>query len=336
MDPVVWLNAMINGYRGTAVAGTAARLGLADHLAGGCGSVAELAAATGADPGGLRILVRAMTALGLVTDDGGRLRLTAFGNPLRSDHPSSLGQVAAYVSAATAPAYDGLHESLRVGGTAFEHRFGARFYDHLARNPGMAGDLNGMLSLPGLDTAVAEAVDLSHAATVVDVGGGNGAVLAEVLRRGPHLRGVVFDLPAVLALGAAPLEDPMLEGRWTAVGGDFLEEVPSGDCLIVARVLANWPDEAAERILRTCRRALGTGQRLLVIEQALPERVEAGDLLELGSLDLFVNFGGRLRTEEEFRSIVVRAGLHLTGTTPLDVAGGRWAVLEAVPGEDVG
>lgn len=334
MDATTWLSSVINGYRGTALVGVAARLGLADHIADGHQSLAQLAAVTGTHNDRLRHVLRALVALGLIVEtDDGCLEFTQFGELLRADHPQSLKHSAAYAASVSSPAYDGLLESLRSDECAFQHRFGTDFYTHLANKPDLAEHFNNMLSFPGLDQAVAGALSLAGVRSVVDVGGGEGAILAELLRANPHVHGVLFDLPEIIGQGIKPSADPALTGRYTALPGNFLDSVPSaGELYAVIRVLANWNDNNAALILRNCRAAMRDGDRLVVVEQLMPERAEVGAFINLGNVDLVVNFGGHLRTESEFELLFKSAQLRQVSLRRLTVSGNdNWAVLEAEP-----
>lgn len=329
MDADTWLQSVINGYRGTALVGVAARLRIPDRIAAGHCSTAALASATGTRVDRLRHLLRALIALGLLTETDDGLRLTRFGDLLRSDHPRSLRHSAAYAVSVSAPAYDGLLTSLSSDRAAFWHRFGADFYGHLADRPDLTADFNRMLAQPELARAVAGAVDLRGVHTVVDVGGGDGALLAELLRAHEHVHGLLFDLPGTLAGGSGPLDDPDLAGRWRAVPGDFRESVPArGQVYLLARVLANWPDEDAVLILRNCRNAMRDSDRLVVVEQLLPRCADVGEAGYLANMDLLVNFGGQLRGESEHERLLDAANLCLRDVQRLRVEGhDRWAAL---------
>jgi hypothetical protein len=241
-----WVQSLINGYRGTALVGVAARLRLADHIAGGYQSVTALAAITGTRVDRLRHVVRALSALGLLIEvDGDGLVLTRFGELLRADHPQSLRSSAAYACAVSGPAFDGLLESLSSDQTAFRHRFGTDFYTHLAGQHDVAADFNQMLAVAGLAEAVADAIDLSGVETIVDVGGGDGGLLAELLRTDGRVHGVLLDLPEILHDTSLPA-DPQLAARYRTQPGDFFEVVPSvGQVYLLARVLANWDEHDA-------------------------------------------------------------------------------------------
>ncbi|WP_232828198.1 methyltransferase family protein [Kribbella monticola] len=183
MDPTAWVGSLISGYRGTAVVGTAASLGLPGLIAKGHQTVDSLAASTGTTPHRLTHLLRALVALGLqIGSEDGRFLLSAFGDTLLDDRPGSLGQSAIYAASCSAPAFVGLTASLFDDTSAFEHQFGADFYSVVTGNPEVLTAFTAMLDIPGYTAAVSAALDLSHRSVVVDVGGGDGALLVELLQ----------------------------------------------------------------------------------------------------------------------------------------------------------
>ena len=161
---------------------------------------------------------------------------------------------------------------------------------------------------------------------VVDVGGGQGVLLAAVLRAHPHLRGVLFDQPAVVA-GAAPvLRAAGVADRCEVVGGDFFAAVPAGgDVYLLSRILHDWDDARATALLRVLHRAARPGARLVVVERVLPpgDAPHPGKLIDLTML---VMLGGRERTEAEFRALLAGAGFSLTRVVPLPDGG--WSAVE--------
>jgi hypothetical protein len=144
----------------------------------------------------------------------------------------------------------------------------------------------------------------------------------------PHLRGIVFDQPAVAAVARQAIEAAGLTGRCEAVGGDFFAAVPEGgDAYLVKFVLHDWDDERCVAILRACRRAVPAGGRLLVIELLIPP----GNLPSFAKsqdVNMLANLGGRERTEAEYRALYAAAGFDLTRTIP---ALGELHVIEGIP-----
>jgi O-methyltransferase domain len=176
---------------------------------------------------------------------------------------------------------------------------------------------------------IVEAHDFSHFSTVVDVGGGRGGLLAAILSVNPHLRGVLFDRPTVVAGAEEELSGAGVLDRCTVVSGDFFESVPEGgDAYLLSNVIHNWDDDHAVDILRTCRAAMADTACLLLAETVLPEGVAPSPVKFLDLAMLVMTAGGRERTEAEFRALLDRAGFRLTRIVP---SSGVISLVEAVP-----
>jgi hypothetical protein len=308
----------------------AAELGIADRLAAGPRDAASLAAEIGADEDHLRRLLRALASQGLfAADEAGRYRLTPLGEVLRSDVPGSVRDAVRVYDEALWNAFGSLEYSVRTGRPAFEKTAGRPYATHLAddREAGLRW-ARGVASLSAPeDRRIARAYDFSGLETVVDVGGGRGGFIGEVLRANPHLRGVLFDLPSVVADPDA-LRSTGVADRCEIQGGDFLESVPSGgEVYVLKRVLPGFDDERCLRVLRVCREAMPASGRLLGIEALVAEGNEPHPS-KISDLLMMVQGDGRERTEAEYRELYRRAGLEprrviRTGTT--------LSILEAVP-----
>lgn len=201
-------------------------------------------------------------------------------------------------------------------------------FEYYARDPEAAAGFNdGMAAFSHVENApVAAACAIPDDATVVDVGGGRGGLLLEVLRRNPSARGTLFDLPHVLE--GRPAAETGLEERLRPVAGDFLTGVPVGDVLLLKRIMHDWDDETCVRILRNCRDALRPGGHLLVsdavlVEGDVPQQAKALDLLMMTVLP------GHERTEAQFRDLFRAADLTLESIT--HVRAMPVSVLKVVP-----
>jgi O-methyltransferase len=205
-----------------------------------------------------------------------------------------------------------------TGRPAFEHVYGEPFFSHLGHDPEQAALFNAAMSGDTAnDGEMLDAYDFSGAATIVDVGGGHGALLRGILARAPHAKGILFDLPAVVAETAA--EDkthPLVESRYERVGGDMFASVPAGgDLYILKRILHDWSDAEAIQILRNCHEAMHPHGKLLLIESIRQPSTHA-DPAMAADLMMLVLVSGRERTEEEFRRLLAAAGLRLTRVIP--------------------
>jgi hypothetical protein len=325
---------LADGFLTTQLLYVVARLGVADVLAQGPRTGAELAAAVGADPD---LLTRALRGLMLeevlAEEEGGRFALTELGHCLRADAPGSMqGPVLArgevYYQAAA-----GALAAVRHGGTAFEHVHGDRFFDHLRRHPEREAAFQASMAGRSEQEAgdVVAAYDFGGIGRLVDVGGGHGVLLGAILRSTPDLHAVLVDQPAVIEEGRRHLAAEGVADRCRLVGGDFFAEVPAGaDAYLLSRVLHDWTDDDARRVLATCRSAMGPGSRLLVVEAILPER--AADQPAVIRMDLYmlVLLGARERTEAQFRRLLADAGFEVRRVVPTRSVAGL-SVIEAVP-----
>ncbi len=308
-----------------------AALGLADHLAAGPRAPAELAAATGSHPPTLARFLRTLAALGLCATDGeGRVRLTPRGEMLRSDAP---GSVRPYALAIHAPhverAWDGLPEAVRTGQPAFPRIHGRSLWDYLAAHPEQQALFDAAMTA-GADVrarALLAARDLTALGTLVDVGGGQGRLLAAALAAHPNLRGVLFDRPEVLPGAEALLTAAGVRDRCDLVGGDFFDAVPAGgDAYVLALIVHHWPDEEATAILRACHRAMAPGAQVWIVEQVV-QPGDAYDRTKLRDLLMLVLFGAQERTEAEYRGLLEAAGFGRVAVHPTDTP---YGVVEAV------
>ena len=309
----------------------AAKLGIADLLAAGPRPVDDLAAATQTHAGSLARVLRALAGVGIFAEvRPGCYGLTPLADCLRDDRPDSARPSAILYGEEYRWAIDDLLWSVRTGESAFEQAQEIPFFAYLERHPevGARFDRNMSGRFAARNGAVAAAYDFAPIATLVDLGGGEGGLLRAILTAHPAPRGVLFDRPPVIERVRDCPADPSLNGRLELAGGDFFEVVPPGaDGYLLAAILHDWNDARATAILRTVRRAIAPGGRLLLVEEVLPPGnvPSPGKFLDLMMLVLV---GGKERTAEEFRALLAGAGFALTGIVP--TAAGP-SVIEAVP-----
>jgi hypothetical protein len=328
MDANWRLARLMDGYLVTQMLAVAARLGVADVLADGPRTSAEIADAVGADPRALHRVLRNLAVEEVLDElDDGRFALAPMGEGLREGVPGSLrGSVIArgelYYGAAGS-----LLPGVRGEGAPYELAYGAPFFEHLGRNPELEAVFQGsMAGRSGQEAAdVVAAYDFSGIERLVDVGGGGGILLAEILRATPGLTGVLFDRPAVVA-DVPPMD------RCEIVGGDFFESVPEGaDCYVLSRVIHDWDDVDSVRILARVREAMGPGSRMLLVEALLPEHARDRPLAVRMDVNMFMLFPeARERTEAEYRRLLSDAGLSLERVVPTRSPSGA-GVIEAFP-----
>ena len=313
----------------------AAQLGVADLLAAGPRSVADLAAATGVDAQSLYRVLRALASRGLFRDDGNTgFSLTPAAEPLRRDDPHSVRPQALWSgSEEYRRAWGDLGFSVRTGRPAFDHVFGKPFFEHLAEDRDFAKIFSDVMTSGSSNegAAIASAHDFSGYRRIVDVGGGHGALLSAVLDRDPGPSGLLFDLPEVVGTAGGAIDRHVAAGRAEKVAGDFSEAVPpGGDAYLLKWIVHDWDDDAAISILRNCRTAMTPGGRVLLVEVVVPEG-SAGSAATGLDTTMLVFTGGRERTEREYRDLLHRAGMTLIKVTP---TGSRFSLLEATTAQD--
>ncbi|GAB1642145.1 methyltransferase [Krasilnikovia sp. MM14-A1259] len=310
------------GYAPAQIVHAAVRLGLPDALADAPMPVEKLADALHCDAATLTRLVRALVVLG-VLDEGpdDQVALADLGRPLCADHPRSMrASVLLYGHPAAWQAWGALADGVRSGQAAFDQVHGMPLFDHLAQHPDLAAAFHTAMreGTGGIAAAVAGAYDFSGARTVVDVGGGNGALLAAVLTAAPHVHGILVDTAEGAAGAEATLERAASPQRWSVATGDFFAAVPGGDVMLVKGILHDWDDERCVRLLRNCRESIAPDGRLLVVEPVLPESLGAPDAagVVLSDIAMLVYTGGRERSRTEFRTVLAASGFDLIEVTP--------------------
>ncbi|MFC5720521.1 methyltransferase [Streptomyces gamaensis] len=313
-SPFVQISEHAMSFLHSAALRTAAQLRVADQLADGPRTVEEIATATGVSaPHLLRVLRLLATRDVFREDRNGSFHLTPKAELLRSDVPSSMREGVLMVTGELfwKPA-ERLDETVRDGRTVFDDVFGGAFFDYFRQKPeaGAAFDV-GMASLSeGENATIADAYPFPATGTVVDVGGGRGGLLRQVLLHNPGLTGVLYDQESVIR--DHHLDGPELEGRWETRSGDFFASVPEGaDVYMFKRIFHDWTDEECRRILRACRTAMKPGSKLLVLDAVIEEgnAPQAGKTLDVLML---TSLNGRERGEAEFRRLLTQPGLRVT------------------------
>ncbi|MEO8627911.1 MAG: methyltransferase [Betaproteobacteria bacterium] len=331
LPPHAQLIQMASAYWISKVVYAAAKLGLADHLAAGPRSAAELAGPTRTHAPALHRLMRMLASLSILTErDAQRFALTPLGDALKTNAP---GSARASLLTLGSPAFSGAFEkimhSLETGGTGFEAAMGMPVFDYLGQHPEEASLFSEtMVGFHGAEpAAVAAAYDFSVFKSIVDVGGATGNMLAAILARHAGPRGVLFDRPHVVSDAPALLKARGVDSRVTIEAGDFFTTVPTGgDAYVLSHVIHDWYDDRCLTILGHCRAAMQPDGRLLIVEMVLPtgDTPHPGKVLDMVML---VVPGGQERTETEYASLLGKAGFRVTRVVPTESA---VSVVEAV------
>jgi hypothetical protein len=310
---------LMDGYLGTQLVYVAARLGLADVLANGPQSADQLAAAVGADAATLYRILRGLAMYGLLHEADGTFALTDAGRYLQPGVEDSLRGAILSRGDLYYRAASGLLHSAQSGSAAFQHVYGAALFDHLAASPDrLVAFQQSMVARSQLEAAdLLRAYDFSNCRQVVDVGGGFGVTLAAILTAYPALRGTLFDRPEVTEAAKARLTAAGVDARCTVVAGDAFEAVPQGgDLYLLSRVIHDWNDDDAVRILRVCRRAMSDDARLVLVEAVVADPPSDQPAAVLMDVHMLVLGLGRERTAAEFGALLARAGFELRRAAP--------------------
>jgi hypothetical protein len=297
----------------------AAKLSIADLLAGGPQTADELAAATKIQPRALYRLLRALASVGVFREDERRrFANTHASETLRSDVPGSQRAMAIMLGEEHYHAWGEILYSIQTGESGFEKVYQQPIFDWLSAHPEQAAVFDqAMVSVHGRETAaMIDAYDFSTIGVLADVGGGNGSVLREVLARHPQLRGLLCDLPGVIERAKPLIAAAGLGDRLQTAVTDFFQQVPTGaDAYLMRHIIHDWDDEESLRILKNVRRAVGADGRLLIVEGVIPPGNEP-NFSKLLDLNMLVMPGGQERTAAEYRALFESAGFHLASITP--------------------
>ena len=310
---------LLGGFRLTQMIHVAAKLGIADQLKDGPRTIEQLASATAAHADSLYRLLRTLAGFGVFAEEEGmRFRLTPLAETLRTGVPGSLrANALVFGEEWMWRPWGVLLHSIKTGATAFDHLYGKGTFDWFSEHPDAARLFDEFQAENSQRTAdaIASAYDFSSARKIVDVGGGAGVLLSAILRRNPAARGVLFDLDHV-ASAARSKAKAELASRCEFVGGNFFKAVPSGgDIYVMKFIIHDWDDARSVEILTNCRKAMNGKGKLLLVEELVcgpnqPCRAKVSDI------NMLVRVGGRNRTEQEYRTLLVKSGFKPTSVRP--------------------
>ncbi|HET8674525.1 MAG TPA: methyltransferase [Blastocatellia bacterium] len=323
---------MISGFWISRAIYIIAKLGIADHLAGGPKTAEEIAAATGTHSGAIYRIFRALSSVGVLTEEADqRFGLTPLSETLRTDAPGSLRAFATVeLGEEHYPAWGELLYSVKTGEIAFDRHFGMPIWEFFAKNPENARTFDDAMT--NVSLAIKDAILASYDATTIrklaDIAGGHGSLLAAILKSNPEMKGVLFDLPGVTEGARKRIEAEGLSDRCEVIAGSFFESVPEGaDAYIMKWIIHDWDDERSIAIFKNIRRAIAEGGKLLLVEAVVPPGSEP-HFSKFIDLNMLVMTGGRERTEEEYRRLLEAGGFKLTKVIPTD---SPMSIIEAAP-----
>lgn len=317
--PVAMLDMILATWNSQAIE-AAAELGIADALAGGPLSADDLARKVSADPDAVNRLMRALVSRGVFRRRrDGAYALNALAGTLRSDAPISMaGAAMFYGSPQHREHWSTLAEAVRTGKATVPALRGKGFFDYLSDDTALAelfNDAMTSISEMAVQGIVAE-YDFTRFGTIVDVGGGHGRLLASILSAAPNARGVLYDLPDVVAAAPELLRKLGVAERVRIEPGSFFDSVPAGcDLYVLKHIIHDWPDDDAAAILRNVRAAMGSTTRLVLVELVIPDH-DRDFVGKWADLEMLMGVNGRERTAGEYRVLLERSGLTMTRVVP--------------------
>lgn len=295
----------------------AAELGIADMLSYGPKSIDELAHMSNTHAPLLYRVMRALASVGIFSETGEtRFSLTPMAECLKAGAMRSIALM--FNSDWHDKAWENLLYSVRTGAVAFDKAHGMPIFDWFRKHPRAAEIYHEANAIKAMTShrAIIDAYDFSCIARLTDVGGGHGALMAEILKANPAMKGVVTELPSVVKEAKEFIRTRGLETRCEVIGCDFFKKIPPGsDAYLMSHILHDWNDEKCQRILGNCHAAMKPGSPLLVVESVIPPGNEFS-VAKLLDLEVFVMGGGRERTEEEFRDLFESSGFSLSRVVP--------------------
>jgi hypothetical protein len=317
--PHVGILQILNGAHVAGAVSCLAQLGIPDLLENGPKSAEELACQIGAQPEALYRLMRATACVGVLAEGSdGKFSQTPMSAALCSEAQPSLRGLAIMGGREWhGRGWSHLEYCVKTGKQAVDKIYGMPIFEFFSKNRDEAKIFNdAMTGLSAIDgPAVADAYNFDGIHTIVDVAGGSGLLLATLLKKNPHLKGTLYEMPHVLAVAKNGALKGVMD-RCTLASGDMFSSVPAGaDAYIMKHIIHDWPDDACIEILKSCRKGVNPGGKLLVVDCVIQpgNDFSPGKFLDL---QMLIFPSGRERTEAQFRELLAAAGWKLSRVIP--------------------
>lgn len=333
--PQVKMLQMMNAYRLSQSISVAGKLGIADILVDGPKTSEELGQVTKTHAQSIYRLLRALASFGIFAEDEtGRFGLTPRAEMLRTGVPGSIRAYAIVIGEEWHwRMWGGILHSVKTGEPAFDQLFGMEFQDYYDQNPDVAKNFDGaMVSVLAMtDAAIMTNYDLSPMHKVVDVGtgGGDGSLIASILKKNPNVEGIFFDLEPRIETARDIIKAEGVEERCELIAGDVFKSFPSGgDAYILKNLIHDYDDERAATLLKNCHDAIAENGKLLVVEMIIPPGNEPslGKIVDVEAL--IMSAGAIERTEAQYRELFEKAGFKVTNVVSTR---SPMSIIEAVP-----
>lgn len=330
--PQAQLMQMSMGYTTTSLLRAAAQLRLADHIATGPKTAADIAKLTNTHAPSLHRLLRTLAGIGIFTEDAShRFSLTPLSEPLRTEVPGSVrNAILGATSESHTVAWSKLSYSVQTGKPSFDHDYGMPFFEYLKGEPDETKYFFEMLiAMNSQDApAISAAYDFTPFSHIMDIGGATGHILTTILAAHPGPRGTIFDQAYNQSGAAELLASRHMTERVDFVVGSFFESVPAGaDLHILSHIIHDWSESESLTILKNSRSAIAPNGKLILVEMVLTDgnSFHPGKMLDMTMLALTT---GQERTEPEYRELLAKANYKLTRVIPTYAA---VSIVEAEP-----
>ena len=298
-------------------------MNIADLLAEGSKSVDELSIATKTHAPSLYRVLRVLDRMGIFNEESPEIfSLTEASEFLRTDSPFSVKDWAILNGSEWhSKSWMNLLYSVKTGRPSFWEIYGLKGFEYFQKNQEDYEVYSNAMTFfsRGQARRIVNSYNFSNFKTIVDVGGGNGYLLAAILKNNPSLRGTLFELPEVIEGARETLEKENLLDRCNIIAGDFFHSIPKGaEAYIMKYVIHDWSDENARKILQNCRENITPDGKLLVVDKIISLKSGLNDEI-MGDIEMMILGEGRERTEAEFRELFYSAGFKLTKIIPTDL-----------------
>lgn len=314
---------LATGHMFTAALQPIARMKIADLLADGPLPVSELAGKSASNEDALYRVMRLLASAGVFAESPGKVfALTPMSELMRTDVSGSLRDIIVWVgNRFHFQVWSEMAHSVRTGKPAVEHVYHKPCFEAIFGDPEIACDFNMAMTCfsQRIAPAVLEVYDFSGIGTLMDVAGGHGAILCEILSGYPKMNGILFDMPNVIEEANCHICSLKMEQRCQTITGDFFEQIPAGaDAYYLQHIIHDWNDERALKILANCRRALvgRADGRLLIVDSVVPENSDPHPSRWL-DLEMLLMPGGRERTRGEWDALFAKTGFEITRILPM-------------------
>lgn len=319
LPPDALLMQMASGAMLTQALRVVAELGVADVIGDGAKECDEIAGAVGADPRSLYRVMRSLAAVGVFSESSKRtFENTAMSSLLRTDDPGSMRNTIVFMGAPWHfNVWSEMRHSVETGKSAWSKYHGVEVWNWLQNHPAEAENFNRTMTELSYMAAppIVQAYDFSGVHTIVDLAGGHGYLLSQILKANPSLRGILFDTPSVISGAGKFFEEAGVDDRVEKVSGDFFQSVPAADAYLMKHIIHDWDDEKSVAIMRNINAAMTGDGRLLLAEMVVPEGNEP-HYSKVLDLEMLTSPGGIERTAEEYSALFEAAGFRLNRIVP--------------------